>query len=127
MINYSDKTLNKKEVEIRKRYQPTQFFYHYKIDSIKDLFEKFFASKKATKPAGCEYATCDSGRARSTIAAYQLCMHYFPKLTYKEMYRILQNYSKTSVYTNFFTCPTVGRAVYQGGIDFNKKVETYGW
>lgn len=127
MINYTDKYLNKREETIKKIYTPQRFLKDVEIKNLQDLFSKFFTQKRITYNLE-GHKVVGGGRSRSLIACYQMCMHYFPELSYREMYRILQNFSSTNQYTNFYTCPTVGRAVYQGGIKFeNEEVETYGW
>jgi len=49
-------------------------------------------------------------------------MYYMPAMSFREMYRALQDVLKDST-GYFMTCPTVGRAVWSGGSFFNLNIK----
>lgn len=128
MVNYTDKTLDKKEKDIKANYVPIKFKNsRYKVKRIEDIFDKLFNQRRnATIVVSSKKHHCFDYRFRSYYDAYLLCMHYFPEVSFKDMYRLLQKYMKPALAkylksrhrdwswdrTAFNTCPTVGRAVF---------------
>lgn len=131
MLNYSDKTLEKKEKEIKAKYKPIKF----KSDKIKikkpeDIFNILFNNNHmaATIYADSDKSHCSNDRYRSYYDAYLLTLHYFPGTSFKDMYRLLRGYvipsfekymkspnrSYWSEYwgreTPFWTCGTIGKS-----------------
>lgn len=132
MVNYSKKTLDKKEKHIKEMYEALKFKDDIKIETLKDLFNQLFNEKHNNATylldGKCD---CTINRGRSYYDAYRLCMNYFPELSFAEMYTTLRkyiklgnpNYMNYSSYWNgvtscFFTCGTVGRAVFDGVLKF---------
>ena len=132
MQNFSDATLNKVQIRLDQDYKPIKFNDEVEVENLHDLFRELYNDKKDTYTLEGRL-DCRRGKGRSYIAAYLLCRHYFPKISYKEMYRELQrcvDYSNEGVvrcckfwgYHNhaarFWTCPDIGRARFQGILDF---------
>lgn len=124
MVNYSDKTLDKREQQIKERENPIKFTDNVEIKKVEDIFDRLFNKSFATfKLNG--HLHCRSNRGRSYIDAYNLCRYYFPELSYKEMYRKLyklveeQNPEHKQGYRygnkpQFFTCYIIGRSRFYG-------------
>jgi len=116
MLNYSDKTLDKKERQIKEKYSPIMFDERIEVKSLNDLFDKLFQSNYCTYYADDKtIIQCSARRYRSYYDAYRLCMYYYPDLSFKDMYRKLRETLKRNHPINykwlFYTCPDVGRAV----------------
>jgi hypothetical protein len=109
MINYSDKTLNKKEESIKARYSPIFFVKEIKDTSIGSLAKKFFQEGWDTTSEDKEF--CSGHMYRSYYDFYRLCLYYHPDITFKKVYRYLQKSLRGTKYNTFFTCTTIGRAV----------------
>ena len=64
MLNYSDKTLNKKEKEILEKHSLIKFKDDVTIEKIEDIFDKLFNNSLRTYHLNNE-VHCESGRGRS--------------------------------------------------------------
>ena len=129
MLNFRDEVLERKGMHIKRRYRPTKFQKEYKIESVEDILNILFNYKQnATVYAhDSRIVQCKDGRGRSYYDAYMLCMHYFPEVTFKEMYHTLkkavdpchERWAKRIgqwryVCEPFWTCSTIGRARFNG-------------
>lgn len=111
MVNFSDTTLNKKEETIKRKYKPIKFADNIRINSIFDLFHNLFVVRQETFYLNGRIQ-CSRNRSRSYYDAYMLCMHYYPTITFAEMYKLLQQISnKRENQLYFSTCFTVRRSV----------------
>lgn len=139
--NYKDKTLDKKEAHIKKRWHPIKFRDNIEIKSLKDIFHYLFNKTEATLYLDGKLH-CLRGKGRSYYDAYMLCMYYLPNLSLKEMYRELQELIDLNTkyinkkneglwyhepgyiddHPHFFGCPDIGRLRCDGRIRFHKKI-----
>lgn len=129
MINYSKKTLDKKEQQIKEKYKSLQFDKGIEIKTLKDLFNQLF-NKRADNSTYLMNGKldCDAFKGRSYYDAYRLCMNYFPELSFAEMYTVLRNYIKAEnpefekygLRPYFDTCPDIGRARLYNRLNFIK-------
>ena len=129
MKNYSEKTLNKIEETLRNRVF-IKFDDNVKIKKLEDIFDNLFNKNLRTLNID-NTIQCQAGRGRSYYDAYSLCLYYFPKMTFFEMYTTLRNYVKAENPTftqyghyndpKFWVCYTIGRARFSGRLNFIKK------
>jgi hypothetical protein len=124
MLNFRDEVLDKKEKGIKAMHKPIMFKKEYKIEKIEDVLHVLFnnSASNDTVYADTKGKHCEGGRGRSYYDAYMLCMHYLPKVSFKDMYHTLKKYvdpqhelwaSQRSWYylqSPFWTCPAIGRA-----------------
>lgn len=132
--NFSDSYLDKRGVILNTTKEPIKF--KSKPKNLNDLFKKLFNDAEATYTLNGKL-DCTAGRGRSYIAAYLLCRYYFPELSYKDMYKRLQevvdysnsfakieksnwHYGYEGHEAGFWTCSTIGRARFDGHLRFKK-------
>jgi len=125
MINYSDKTLDKKQQKILAKYPLIKFKEDIKINKIEDVFDNLFNKGIETYDLNNKFH-CGKNKGRSYYDCFLLSKYYLPNITFKEMYRKLYSLvedqnpkHKDHQYfwgnkPGFFTCYTIGKTRFNG-------------
>lgn len=109
MYNYSDKYLNKREKTIKEKYEPICFNKEIKVKNVDEIISKMCSWNPPATFYSDGRRQCVSGKGRSIIDLYRVCLYYFPETNYLKLYRTLRNRDYAFTY-----CPNISRTRYAG-------------
>ena len=124
LINYSKKTLDKREKAYREKNFKIKFSTNLKNKSIDGIINKLYNNGSSNTTLDLDNNVhCTRGCRRSIIDGYLLCLYYLPEITFYEFYSELKkryDYSKKQYsnnirrvsYHGFNFCNDVRRLVF---------------
>lgn len=108
--------MNKIYVNYKKKYKETaeEFFNR--------LYENNYGFPKTYKDVNCNNSQCETGANRSFSDLYRLMKTYYPRITHKQLIRIINKKCTRNKYFHLIYCPDVKKIVlYEGEWYVNKK------
>ena len=103
-------------VNYKKKYKETaeKFFNR--------LYESGYGFPTTYKDINCDNRQCENGAQRSFSDLYKLMKTYYPRITHKQLIKIINKKCTRNKYFNLIYCPDVNKIVlYKGQWFENKK------
>ena len=101
--------MDKLYVNYKKKYKetPEEFFNR--------LYESSYGFPTTYKDVDCNYQQCINGSDRSFNDLYRLMKTYYPRITHKQLIKIINKKCTRNKYFNLIYCPDVNKIVLYYG------------